>query len=125
MNKKGFTLIELLAIIVILAIIMAIAIPQVLNVVNGSKDSAWKDNLKMISKAIELNTQLYDPETGNYKYTIDSLCKNPSKVNEISKSSDTTISCSNGVFTITGTGQFRDYTATISCSGGNCSISNK
>ena len=120
-NKKGFTLIELLAIIVILAVIMAIAIPQVLNVVNGSKESAWKDNIKMISKAIELNTQLYDPETGNYAYTVESLCKDPSKVNEISKSTDTTVTCSNDIFTIAGTGQFSGQTAIISCRNGNCS----
>ena len=121
MNKKGFTLIELLAIIVILAVIMAIAIPQVLNVVNGSKSSAWKDNVKMMAKAIELNTQLFDAETGNYTYTVDSLCKNPSKVNELSKSSDTTVTCSNGVFTVSGTGQFDGHAATINCSNGSCS----
>ena len=120
-NKKGFTLIELLAIIVILAVIMAIAIPQVLNVVNGSKNGAWKNNIKMISKAIELNTQLFDPETGNYKYTIDGLCKNPSKVNEISKSIDTKVTCSNGLFTLTGTGQFSGNSAIIDCSSGKCS----
>ena len=41
MNKKGFTLIELLAVIVILAIIMVIAVPQILNVIDKSRDSAW------------------------------------------------------------------------------------
>ena len=35
MNKKGFTLIELLAFIVILAITMVIAVPQILNVINN------------------------------------------------------------------------------------------
>ena len=119
-NKKGFTLIELLAIIVILAVIMAIAIPQVLNVVNGSKDSAWKDNVKMISKAIELNTQMLDPETGGYTYTVESLCKNPNNVNKISKSTDTKVKCSSNVFTINGTGQFDGKTATIDCRSGNC-----
>ena len=119
-NKKGFTLIELLAIIVILAVIMAIAIPQVLNVVNGSKDSAWKDNVKMISKSIELNTQLFDPETGNYTYTIDSLCKNPNNVNKISKSTDTKVTCSGNVFTINGINQFDGKTATIDCRNGSC-----
>ena len=41
-NKKGFTLIELLAVIVILAIIMVIAVPQILNVIQSSRDSACK-----------------------------------------------------------------------------------
>ena len=120
-NQQGFTLIELLAIIVILAVIMAIAIPQVLNVVNGSKDSAWKDNVKMISKAIELNTQMLDPETGGYTYTVESLCKNPNNVNKISKSTDTKVTCSSNVFTINGTGQFDGKTATIDCRNGSCS----
>ena len=119
-NNRGFTLIELLAIIVILAVIMAIAIPQVLNVVNGSKRSAWKDNIKMMAKSIELNTQLFDAETGNYTYTVDSLCKNPSKVNDLSKSSDTTVTCSNGVFTISGIGQFDGFYASIRCTNSEC-----
>ena len=119
-NQQGFTLIELLAIIVILAVIMAIAIPQVLNVVNGSKDSAWKDNVKMISKAIELNTQMFDPETGGYTYTVESLCRNPNNVNKISKSTDTKVTCSSNVFTINGTGQFDGKTATIDCRIGSC-----
>ncbi len=37
MNKKGFTLVELLAVIVILALIMVFAVPQILNVMNDSK----------------------------------------------------------------------------------------
>ena len=54
-NKKGFTLIELLAVIVILAIIMVIAVPQILGVIDKSRESAWNDNVKMIEKAIETN----------------------------------------------------------------------
>ena len=58
MNKKGFTLIELLAVIVILAIIMVIAVPQILNVIDKSRDSAWESNIKMIEDAIETNETL-------------------------------------------------------------------
>ena len=60
MNKKGFTLIELLAVIVILAIIMVIAVPQILSVINGSKKSAWTDNIKLIEKGIELHDSTLD-----------------------------------------------------------------
>ncbi len=44
MKKKGFTLIELLAVIVILAIIALIAVPIILNIVEKSKKSAFKDS---------------------------------------------------------------------------------
>lgn len=37
MNRKGFTLVELLAVIVVLAVLMTIATPNVLKLLNGSK----------------------------------------------------------------------------------------
>lgn len=46
MNKKlknGFTLVELLAVIVIIAIIALITTPIILNVIQTSKESAFKD----------------------------------------------------------------------------------
>ncbi len=41
MNTKGFTLIELLAVIVILAIILLIAMPIVLDVINEAREGAF------------------------------------------------------------------------------------
>ena len=52
MNKKGFTLIELLGVIVILSIIMLIAIPNVMSVLDkGKKDSYIADAKKIITQA--------------------------------------------------------------------------
>ena len=124
-NKNGFTLVELLAIIVILAVIMVIAVPQILDVVSGSKNSAWKDNVKLFESSIETNAQLFDPETGVAKASIPALCTTPSGVNALADSSDTTVTCevdgSNYVFTLTGTGQFDGHDATITCTAaGNC-----
>lgn len=42
-KNKGFTLVELLAVIVIIAIIALITTPIVLNVVQSSKENAFKD----------------------------------------------------------------------------------
>ena len=52
--SKGFTLIELLAVIVILAIIVLIAVPQILNLINNSKDKSSEISVKNYLKAVEL-----------------------------------------------------------------------
>jgi len=56
MNKKAFTLIELLAVIVILAIIMAIAIPKIMNVIDNSKKDTLVSGTKIIAKAIQADS---------------------------------------------------------------------
>ena len=53
-SKKGFTLVELLAVIVILAVILAIAVPGISNMINSSKRNAFESSLKMVLKAAEL-----------------------------------------------------------------------
>jgi type IV pilus assembly protein PilA len=52
-NKKGFTLVELLAVIVILAIILAIAVPSISGMISNAKKSAFEDSVKMIITGIE------------------------------------------------------------------------
>lgn len=47
-KQKGFTLVELLAVIVVLAIILAIAIPSVLGVINNSKDGSFRSSARMM-----------------------------------------------------------------------------
>lgn len=46
LNKKGFTLIELLAVIVILAILMLLATPSVLKIMNTFKRALLKQKLQ-------------------------------------------------------------------------------
>jgi type IV pilus assembly protein PilA len=50
-NQKGLTLIELLAVIIVLGIILAIAVPSVLGVVNRSKINADKASWQLIKEA--------------------------------------------------------------------------
>lgn len=52
-NKKGFTLVELLAVIVILAIILAIAVPGIAGIINSAKRGAFESDAKMIVTGIE------------------------------------------------------------------------
>ena len=53
LNNKGFTLIELLAAMVILAAIMAIAVPNVLGILNNSKADAYVEDAKKLLSLAE------------------------------------------------------------------------
>ena len=50
-NKKGFTLIELLAVIVILGVLLAIAIPSVAKYINTAKKSTYIENVQSYATA--------------------------------------------------------------------------
>ena len=52
-KSKGFTLIELLAVIVVLAVILLIAVPNVLGIITNSKEDAFRANLKTIINSVE------------------------------------------------------------------------
>jgi type IV pilus assembly protein PilA len=52
-NKKGFTLVELLAVIVILAIILAIAVPGISGIISSAQKGAFESDVKMILTGIE------------------------------------------------------------------------
>ena len=51
MKKRGFTLIELLAVIVILAILMLLATPSVLKIMNNAQKSAFETEAATILSA--------------------------------------------------------------------------
>jgi len=49
-NNNGFTLVELLAVIVVLGIILTIAIPKIVLLINNAKESVYvKDEQMMVS----------------------------------------------------------------------------
>ena len=74
-NKNGFTLVELLAVIVFLAIILVIAVPKVMSVIEDSKKATLESTAKMIAAASEKakvqNTVLGKTE----EITCDSVAK--------------------------------------------------
>lgn len=51
MNKKGFTLVELLAVIVILAVILTIAVPNMFKIIDKSKQDSYDNQVLMIIDA--------------------------------------------------------------------------
>ena len=61
MKKRGFTLVELLAVIVILAIILAIAIPGISGIIKSATKSAFASDAKVVIK--NMNYKLLSDET--------------------------------------------------------------
>lgn len=64
-NKKGFTLIELLAVIVILGVLLAIAVPAVTKYINSSKKSTFISNIKQFADSART-----DALSGTYQFPV-------------------------------------------------------
>lgn len=64
-NKKGFTLIELLAVIVILGVLLAIAVPSVTRYINTSKKNTYISNAQSYA-----STALQQTTLGTYKAPV-------------------------------------------------------
>lgn len=74
-NKKGFTLIELLAAIVILAIILAIAIPRVTKYISDSRKDSYVTTAKEFADTVTKNatSEMYDLPISSADITIVSI----------------------------------------------------
>ena len=71
LNNRGFTLVEVLAVIIILAIIASIAIPNVLSTINSSKDRSYDIMIKNIITASKALFEEVEYGGELHKYTID------------------------------------------------------
>ncbi len=71
-NEKGLTLLELLAVIVILGIIAAIAIPSIGGIIKNTKDKANFSNALMIVNAAKFKVT-NDAPTANTDYSLSEL----------------------------------------------------
>jgi len=71
-NQKGLTLIELLAVIVVLGIIAAIAVPSITGVINKSKINADLGSYRII-KSAGLQYALANDIKANQKVTVQTL----------------------------------------------------
>lgn len=63
-NEKGLTLVELLAVIVIIGILAAIAVPSVSGLINKTKEEAHRTNAQIIIDAARLKVAAEDMQGG-------------------------------------------------------------
>ena len=77
MNKKGFTLIELLAVIVILAILLGIAIPQVSQYITKTRKDSLVSAARLFIDAVrdDATAEMYPLPVGTDEATIVTLDK--------------------------------------------------
>ena len=68
-NRKGFTLVELLVVVLILAILMAVALPLYLGAIKNSERGAARANMQTIANA----NQSFRLKTGAYATAISDL----------------------------------------------------
>ncbi|MEH7176385.1 type IV pilin protein [Neobacillus vireti] len=108
-EQKGFTLIELLAVIVILGILAAIAIPSISNIIQNSRVDAVKTDALAIMNAGKLYlTQ--NPEDDSIDYTdLDDFVDNTSL-----DTSSILITVTSGVLSLDAIGTAGSVTYTIS-----------
>ena len=66
LNKKGFTLIELLAVIVILAILIAVAVPAITRYLASARANTFKDNALSVIEAVRKDKIINGGETTTY-----------------------------------------------------------
>src|SRR3954471_9154153 len=65
-KPKGFTLIELLVVVLILAILMAIALPLYLNAIADSEKKTCRSNMQTIANAVQ--AARVETRAGNYAF---------------------------------------------------------
>ncbi len=85
LNKKGFTLIELLAVIVILAILVAVAVPAVTRYLTTARKGTYADNAQSAISAVRNDVVSQFSNAGSRVYYLNGAC-----MKDGSKTSDTT-----------------------------------
>ena len=76
--RRGFTLIEILVVVVILAVLAAVVVPNVINRIGDAKASAAISDIK----AFDTNIDLFKLDTGKYPPTLDDLIKDVSQTSK-------------------------------------------
>ena len=73
--KKGFTLIEMLAIIIIISVLVAIATPRFLDLLEGARRESRDKVYEMIESAARIYSGDYNIKEVDSEITIQKLCE--------------------------------------------------
>ena len=57
MKKKGFTLIELLAVIVVLSVILVVAVPKIIDIIERADKKAYENSVNLMVEAARIDYQ--------------------------------------------------------------------
>ena len=119
MKNKGFTLVELLAVIVILALILAIAIPRITDLIENAKIQSYISNEEMMIRAtmnyIALNEKKIPNEIGTISIITVEELQNSELISSINDVSDSSIECDGYVFVKNIEGNTFDYIPYLKC----------
>ena len=124
--KKGFTLVELLAVIVILAIILVIAVPQINNVIKQTKINSLASTGKMIAAKAEEKEVENDVLGITTTVTCSDLVKLDSNYDSENCTVEKNTTTGKWEVTLSGTtgGKFAGFTCTGTKSDMNCTEGN-
>ena len=117
MNKKGFTLVELLAVIVILAIILAIAVPIIGNLISNARTKSFENGAKMVLKTMKLDFDEKVTSNGSFLDTFILYDNGVRTVYPSSNNLDFSISATDG-----GIVRHNDGTVTLALYDGNSCV---
>lgn len=119
--ESGFTLIELMVVLLIIAILLAIAIPTFLGVSGSARDRAAQSNLtNALTEAIAYyeDGQTYDASSGQSSAQLNTLC---SQDTAASGCSNTPPALLQATFSVLGSQEFAFTWGTNSCTAANAS----
>ena len=123
-KRNGFTLVELLAVIVILAIILVIAVPQIMKTIDNARLGSLESSVKLIAASAE-REYLVQETLGDVTFdaaNFDVECSEVAETSADYTNCDVTFENGKAKVSLAGAGKFAGYTCTNGTrTAGNCS----